>query len=337
MVTIYDIAKKCQVSPATVSKALNNYADIGAKTKELVQKTAVEMGYAPNSSAQTLSTKRSYNIGILLEEKSKRGLTHEFFSKIIETIRYQLSKQGYDITFISHYTGKKRTTYLSHCQYRQVDGVIVVCVDFLSSEFAELIQGAIPIVVIDGTFKNTSGIVSDNYNGMFRLTQYLIQQGHTKIGYIHGQKESIVTPNRLKGFFDALNLYNIKVPPQWIVEGAYYDLEVTSEKAKTILSSTSRPTALMICDDYAALSIYSLAKTMNLSIPDDLSIVGFDGTELSQALSPRLTTIKQDTTQIGLLATQKIVALVENMPGHTVTTVNTQLLVGDSVKNLSLK
>ena len=156
LVTIYDIAKKCNVNAATVSKALNGYSDVSSKTKLLIQNTATEMGYSPNASAQTLSTKRSYNIGILLEEDTNRGLGHELFSKILETVRLELGKCGYDITFISNYTGKVKTTYLSHCKYRQVDGVIVVCVNFFSSEFVELIHSDIPVVVIDGNYDSRS-------------------------------------------------------------------------------------------------------------------------------------------------------------------------------------
>ena len=335
LVTIYDIAKKCNVSAATVSKALNGYSDVSSKTKLLIQNTATEMGYSPNASAQTLSTKRSYNIGILLEEDTNRGLGHELFSKILETVRLELGKCGYDITFISNYTGKVKTTYLSHCKYRQVDGVIVVCVNFFSSEFVELIHSDIPVVVIDGNYDSVSNVASDNYNGMCELVSYLISQGHTKIGYIHGQKEGIVTPIRLKAYYDTLTSHNISINPDWIKLGGYYHLDITYEQAKQILTGTHKPTAIIISDDYVALSVYSLAKELGLSIPEDISVAGFDGIELSQVLNPRLTTVKQDTTKIGTLAAQKIISLIEDGAKNTSIKVKTNLLIGESISFLN--
>ena len=129
-VTIKDVSAKCGLSISTVSKAFNNYADISLETRELVQRTAREIGYYPNAIARTLKTNRSYNLGVLFQEKRGTGLTHSFFASVLDAFKSAGEKRGYDITFINHHIGWTGMTYLEHCRYRNVDGVCVVCADF---------------------------------------------------------------------------------------------------------------------------------------------------------------------------------------------------------------
>lgn len=137
-VTIKDVSAKCGLSISTVSKAFNNYADISLETRELVQRTAREIGYYPNAIARTLKTNRSYNLGVLFQEKRGTGLTHSFFASVLDAFKSAGEKRGYDITFINHHIGWTGMTYLEHCRYRNVDGVCVVCADFYAPEVIDL-------------------------------------------------------------------------------------------------------------------------------------------------------------------------------------------------------
>ena len=137
MVSMKDIAKACGVSVATVSKALSGQPDIGEQTRELICKTADSLGYMTNSAARALKTNRTYNIGVLFVDERRSGLAHEYFSAVLESLKVEAEANGYDITFINRNVGKKATTYLQHCQYRGVDGVVIACVDFNDPQVLE--------------------------------------------------------------------------------------------------------------------------------------------------------------------------------------------------------
>ena len=149
MITIKDISKKCGVSPATVSKALNGYDDISPETAALVRRTAKELNYMPNAAARLLKTNRSHNIGVLFIDDSMSGLTHEYFSHILNSVKEESEENGYDITFISKNIGKQKMSFLQHCRYRNCDGVVIANVDFQNPEVLELVNSEYPVVTID--------------------------------------------------------------------------------------------------------------------------------------------------------------------------------------------
>lgn len=336
MITIYDIAKAGKVSAATVSKSLNDHSDISEKTKVRIRKLAVEMGYLPNSHARSLITKRSYNIGILLVDEANSGLTHAFFAEILESIRSELETIGYDITFISSgFAGQKNASFLEHCKYRGVDGVILACIDFDAPQVKELIDSDIPTVSIDREIQGKSSIVSQNYEGIKQSVHYLIENGHKDIAFIHGQRGSAgVAEKRLQGFYDAMKEANLVIQEKWVIEGEYYKWEPTYKHVKTLLTMDHRPTAIILPDDYAALAAYRAVSKLNKKIPEDISLMGFDGIEISQIMTPRLSTIKQNTKVIGQLAAKKIVGLVEHNEKEEIIYVPSKLLAGKSVKKL---
>ena len=338
VITIYDIAKKAKVSGSTVSKALNNHSDISDKTKARIKNLAAEMGYLPNSHARSLITKRSYNIGVLFVDEANSGLTHDFFAEILESARAELEQRGYDITFISSgFAGQKDASFLEHCRYRGVDGVIVACIDFGSEHAKELINSNIPVVLIDKEIEGKSSIISKNYEGMKKAVNYLVKKGHKDIGFIHGQHTSTdVTQSRLNGFYEAMKEKGIEPNKDWILEGAYHEWQMTEKRVREILAMDYKPTALILPDDYAALSAYRVTNQLNIKIPEDISLMGYDGLEISQIMSPRLTTIKQDTKMIGKLAGEKIVGLIEDNGRPEVIRVSSEILEGESVKRLRL-
>ena len=196
MVSVKDIAAKCNVSVATVSKALNDYSDISENTRKRIKAKAAEMGYLPNMAAVALKTNRTYNLGILFVDEANSGLTHEFFAGVLQGIKAQAESLGYCITFITNRIGEKEVTYKEYCRNRQFDGVIIACIDFNEPQVLELVNSGIPIVTIDHVFHNTMSVMSDNVKGIRDLMEYLYSMGHRKIAYIHGA-DSAVTQARL--------------------------------------------------------------------------------------------------------------------------------------------
>ena len=141
MVSLKDISAACGVSIATVSKALNNHNDISVETKEYIKKVSASLGYYPNSAAKALKTNRTYSIGMLFVDDAMSGLTHDFFSNILDSFKRAAEAKGYDITFInSNKTRPNRMSYLAHTRYRGFDGVCIACVNFYDPEVIELVQ-----------------------------------------------------------------------------------------------------------------------------------------------------------------------------------------------------
>ena len=221
MVSMKDISKACGVSVATVSKALNDHKDIGEDTKERIRQVAKEMGYSPNSAAKALKTNRTNNIGVLFVDEAQSGLTHDYFSYVLDSFKRTAEEHGYDITFINcNKTRENRMSYLEHARYRGFDGVVIACIDFAEPEVIELVNSNIPIVTIDYLFNNRMSVFSDNIKGMRDLMTYLYEMGHRKIAYIHGA-DSAVTQARVSSFYKTAEELGIEVPDKYVKEAAY--------------------------------------------------------------------------------------------------------------------
>jgi len=331
-VTIRELSKRCGLSISTVSKALNGYTDISEATREAVTLAAKEIGYYPNAHARALKTKRSYNLGVLFVDDRQSGLTHAFFSFVLESFKKEAERHGYDITFISHNMGESSMTYLEHCHYREVDGVCIACINFLDPEIAQLVNSELPIVTIDHMFNNRTCIQSNNIIGIKTLVEHVYNKGHRKIAYIHGPK-SAVTDTRLGSFYRTVNALQIDVPEEYVDECEYNESASGYRATKRILSLKDRPTCLLLSDDIAALGAFEAVADMGLQIPRDISIAGYDGIPMMQLMKPRLTTIRQDTNRIGAEAARKLVALIES-PKTTIpeiTVVPCTLIEGETV------
>ncbi len=306
-----DIAKRCGVSTATVSKALNGQPDIGEETRERILRTADELGYMANASARALKTKRSYDIGVLFVDPMHGGLAHEFFSTMLDGIRREAEKHGYDITFINSSVGQRQTSYLQHCRYRGLDGVVIASADYFDPMVAELVQSELPVVTVDHVFNNRISVVSDNLVGMDALVRYVYGKGHRKIALIHGEVTS-VTRNRLTGFHRACEELGLTVPEKWMRRGVFHDPKGCYQITKELLSQPEIPTCIFFPDDYSYIGGYNAITEAGLRIPEDISVVGYDGIPLSRIISPVLTTWRQDADGLGTVATARLIEQIEH-------------------------
>ena len=310
-VTIRDISQKCGVSVSTVSKALNNYGDVGPETAELIRQTAREMHYVPNVAARQLKTNSSHNIGVLFEDETGSGLTHEYFSAILNAGKDEAEKLGYDITFIGKNLGGQHMTYLEHCRYRNFDGVMIANVNFENPAVVELVRSEMPVITIDYAFDSNSCVMSDNMAGGYALTSYIADMGHRRIAYIYGEPTS-VTNKRLVGFNRALKDHGIEEPEEYLVQGRYHDPEYSRKATRFLMELPDPPTAILYPDDYSFLGGMIELNKMGLSVPEDVSVAAYDGIPMSQVLRPKLTTYQQDAEQIGRLSVRKLVEKIEH-------------------------
>ncbi len=335
-ITIRDIAKKCGVSVSTVSKALNHYGDVGEKTAERIRQTAREMHYIPNTAARQLKTNISHNIGVLFIDETGSGLTHEYFAAILDAARNEAEKLGYDITFIGQNLGNEPMSFLEHSRYRKCDGVLIANVDFENPAVIDLVKSEIPVVTIDFAFDSTSCVTSDNIAGCYGLTEHLISKGHRKIAFICGERTS-VTNKRLIGFNRALQDHEITIPDEYLVQGKYHDPGKSREGTRFLMELPDPPSAILYPDDYSYLGGMVELERMGLSIPEDVSVAGYDGVPLSDVLRPRLTTWHQDAEQIGKRSARKLIEKIE----HSSTCIDEEipvsgwLMEGTSVADLN--
>ncbi len=331
MVTIKDISKASGFSITTVSKALNNYPDISIATREKILALCDELGYIPNSSARSLKTLRSYTIGVVYEEITNQGLQHPLFSRILERFRYVLEEKGYDIMFLARSTGNQNGSYLAHSRRKQVEGVLVLCADFNDPKLVELYESDIPAVTVDFAVPSAINITSDNAGGVRQAVNHLIGLGHERIAHIHGDRTSFIGGGRKYHFEKALKEKDLPVREEYLVDGPFFSREDGYSAMRRLLALRKVPTAVFCASDLLALGAIEAIRETKLKVPKDISVVGFDGIEIGQHVTPRLTTICQDTVSMGEKAAESLLELIKEPEktnlGKTLT-VDTEFLAG---------
>lgn len=290
------------------------------------------MGYYPNSAARALKTKRSYNIGILFVDGTNSGITHDFFSQLLEVFKEAVEKKGYDISFVNRYIGEQKMSYLEHCKYRAFDGVLIACVDFNKPQVLELVESDIPTVTIDHIYPNHVSIMSDNKQGMEDLLAYITGKGHERIAYIYGQ-DCTVTQNRLDAFCDFMKKKNLPIHEDYMMQGTYNDVEKAARLTKQLMELPNPPTCIVYSDDVACIGGMSKLSEMGYSIPKDVSVAGYDGVKVSRIVYPKLTTIRQDVDGMGKEAARKMIEMIEGKceRKEEIIRIKSHLISGESV------
>lgn len=338
MVSMKMIAERCNVSVATVSKALSDRGDIGEETKNRIRQAAKELGYVPNVAARALKTNHSYNIGVLFEEQAGSGLTHEYFSGVLNGLKLQIEEQHYDLTFINTSFEKSGMSYLDHARYRNFDGVAVICCDdYEAPQVQELLRSSIPAVTVDYIHQNCTAVLSNNIKGMEDLVRYIYSRGHRRIAYISGQPGSYVTKDRLASFYRTAEGLGLEIPEAYVREGRYMDTVKAAEETEALLGLKEPPTCIIYPDDMALIGGRNVITERGMMIPEDISVAGYDGIRMSQLLYPKLTTIRQDTERIGREAGRRLIQAIETPKTALVerVVIEGELLAGQSVGMIS--
>lgn len=303
MVTIRTIAERCGLSVAAVSRALNRRSGISEEKAEQVRRLAQEMGYQPNEAARTLKTNRSNLIGVLY----KNLLAHEFFSQVLEGLRSQAEKAGYEILFLNMNAGD----YYDRARKHRCAGVIIAQGDFDKTGVEELIRSDIPTVGIELEASSCPTIFSDNVGAMEALVRHVNDLGHERIAFIHGEI-GMITQERIAGFYRGCRNCGIQVPEAYIRPGRFRSTDLAGQITRELLSLPNPPTCIFYPDDICYLGGAHAAEAMGLSIPADVSCVGFDGVSITQVLKPRLTSYFQDGMAMGRTAAQEVINAIED-------------------------
>ncbi|MBB6733945.1 LacI family DNA-binding transcriptional regulator [Cohnella zeiphila] len=307
-VNIRDIAKAAGVSVATVSKALNGYRSVNASTREKVQRIAKEMQFHPNAAARSLVGQRSMTLGVFLTT----GLSHPFFASLLGGVDQALQARGYDLIYLSQVSWREEYNFVRHCRSRNVEGVLVFGFQESDMDFGELIESRLPAVFIDMEISGShiATISSDNVEAIRSAVRRLHEWNHRRIAFIAGQPGSYASRTRFEGYREGLAEFRLPFRQEYVIAGDF-TRESGYEAAKRLLALPvrERPTAIVCCSDMSAIGAMEAAAEEGLSVPDDLSIVGFDDIEAARSVRPALTTIRQDTQSIG----RKAVELLDDL------------------------
>ncbi|MGD1820938.1 MAG: LacI family DNA-binding transcriptional regulator [Pleomorphochaeta sp.] len=334
MATIYDVAEKSGFSAATVSKVFNRYQGVNAKTKEKILITARELGYTPTQSAQALVTKKSWLIGVIFQEDLKQGFVHPHFSEILEAFKSEMEKAGYDIIFINRNFPNQNMRYLEHCRYRNIDGVLFASSTLDIKEAIAINNIGIKCVSVETKYPKIPTILSTNYEGSFEALKYLYSLGHRKIGYLGSPLSSLSGIERFEAYKAFLKEFNLPYDKKIIDFCENYTPQEELERASSYIERNKNdlPTAIFASHDRIAITLQKTLISKGISVPNDISIIGFDDIEITNVSTPALTTVKQFRSNIGIKAAELMKDLLNNKPieSKEIFRINTQLILRDS-------
>jgi len=329
-ISIHEIARRSNVSIATVSRVLNNKGPVKQETRDQIVRIARELNYKPNSTARSLSRRKTDSIGVILPE-----LVDEFFMNIIQGIDEEAHRYNrYLMISSSHSQRNDIETILEFMSSGRVDGVILMAPSF-NDEIFEIIQKShCPVVLLNPgtTRKDIIGFSIDNYNGARTIVSHLIGHGYEKIGIIRGPVHNIDAQQRFKGYFDALTEGGLKYSEMQDVSGDF-SLKSGYYAFTRLMSQSDRPRAIFACNDYMALGAYQAARNMNIRIPEDVALAGFDDVFSSGIVNPRLTTIHIPIIELSRRALSYLVKMIDGDVDSAEPyqeTVSTGLVIGSS-------
>jgi len=321
------------VSHTTVSRSLNDSTLISKETKEKVKEVARKYNYRPNVNARSLVLAKSYNIGLFFSTL-QTGTTANFFLNSVRGVNsiirgsYNLAVEAIDDLDDFH-----------QISTRNFDGIIVMSQSPNDNEFiAHVLKENIPIVVLNREVvdQKVTTILSDDLTGAFNLTRYIIEQGHKEIALIEGKPEFRSTYKRKQGFINAHQEAGLRINEDYIVKGNY-DLESGYAAMQIILELKRRPSAVFCSNDEMALGAMKAIKQRAISMPDEISIAGFDDMGFTAYLTPSLTSVLRPVEDMSKEGTQILLNKIENNKTEELGIINldTKIVIRDSIKKIN--
>ena len=325
---IAEIARRANVSTATVSRAINQSGPVKAATARKVWRAISELNYYPNSHARALVSGRSRMIGLIVSD-----ITNPFFPELIRSFETQASQQQYDLLFTStDYLTSRMTTCLRRMLERKVDGVAMMTSEMDMSLIKELGRRGVPLVFMDvgQVGPKMSHVAIDYANGVKQAVDHLVALGHKQIGFISGPLDLHSARTRRQAFLDAVRGHGLSPDKRLIREGTH-TAEGGQKAMAAILRLSRHPTAVVASNDWTAIGALHAIHAAGLRVPSDISLVGFDDIPLVSYTNPSLTTVRMSAADVGSTAFDALFKLIggERLEGD-VYQVPTRLIVRES-------
>jgi len=306
MVTIKDVAKEAGVAISTVSNVINQVDNVSAETKQRVLEAVDKLKYVPNFNARSLKSNKKNTVGLFLS-----SIQGDFYQKLVQAVHLQCKLSGY---MLNIYVSNENTSEEIYGMILSsgVEGAIIMN-ESLSDDYIERIaRTRLPMVFIDRERcgELISSVTVDNYHGSLRGMEYLVAQGHRRIGYIHGI-ESNDDSERFRAYLDVLNKYNLPVEENFILHGYFEEIIAFNEISKMLLRGKEMPDAFFCANDEMAWGCIRALSTARISVPEQVSVLGFDNSVLAEYYRPGLTTVGNPVTEMGAKSARELLRMIK--------------------------
>ncbi|MFN2130135.1 MAG: LacI family DNA-binding transcriptional regulator [Anaerolineae bacterium] len=308
-VTIVDVAREAGVSYTTVSRVVNAKGNVKPETRERVLMAMTRLGYVVDQRARSLAGGRSQVIGLLVHD-----LGTSYIGAVIRGIDAELASAQYDLLlYTTHRRKTKESAYVVTLTRGLADGLLLVLPRNPGDYLETLRQHHFPHVLIDhrGVDEVTPAVAAANREGAYRATEYLVELGHRRIGFITGAIDQMCAQDRLEGYKAALIDHGLVLAPELVYEGNFFQPRGYAG-ASVLLELPHPPTAIFSSNDVSAFGVMEAVREHGLRIPDDVSVVGFDDIPQAVQVHPPLTTVRQPLEEMGRTATRMLLEYIKD-------------------------
>lgn len=326
MVTVYDVAQACGLSIASVSRALNGQSGVSQATAQRILRTADALGYQPNEVARSLVAKSTQTIALLVPD-----ITNPFFPELVKGVQSVADESDLLLLLLdAPADAETLRPRLAALRRKQVDGILLVA-SALDGDLGDLI-GDTPAVLLDRGHSGSHATVGiDQEAAGYTATRHLIEAGHRRIAHISGPSELSVAQARRAGWERALREAGGDADVTLVVPGDFEE-EGGHRAGAVLLSRRPDITAVFAANDMSAIGFLALCAERGIRVPDDMSVIGIDGIQLSRYTTPALTTLAQPIRELGETACRSLLARIESRSAVADVTLPTRIVPGASVR-----
>lgn len=308
-ITIKDVAKRAGVSPATVSRVIADNPRISVKTKAKVREVMKDMGYYPNFQARNLVANRSRTLGVVMENSAALAFQNPFFPEVLRGISMRAHDSKYGLYLSTGATQEEiYEEVVEMVQGRRVDGIILLYSKIDDPVLDFLRQSKLPFAVVGRPHQDPSSVTyvdNDNINIAKETVEFLIDLGHRHIAFVGGAVDFVVSLDRMKGYKQALAKHNIVFDVDYTVNQDFMQGN-ERESIRNLMALPVPPTAIVTHDDMVAYEVIGYLEDLEIKVPEDVSIVGFNNHTISRHLKPPLSTVDISIYELGLCATELV-------------------------------
>ncbi len=331
-VTIYDIAEKLDISPATVSRGLKDHPAIKKETKKRIKEMAARMGYQNNTFASNLRSKKTNTIGIIIPR-----INSAFMSSVISGIEHVVNSKGYNLIISqSQEMYEKEIGSATTMFNSRVDGLLVSLASDTDriQHFESMLRKKIPVIFFDRVFSHPdcTSIVIDNVRAGYDAVSHLIEQGCRRIMFLGGNLKRNVYSDRLKGYKQALEEHDLPFVDNYVHAIDVLNEQTGVDAAHKILQMRPRPDGVFAANDSSAVACMQTIQDAGVRVPDDIAVVGFNNDPISWIARPKLTTVNYPGYEMGQIAATTLINAIHKAPTSNLTTMvlKHELIVRDS-------
>lgn len=332
-VTIKDVAKRAGVSVSTVSRVLNGLDRVSEQTRKKVQKVIEELNYVPSSMAASMIRKQTNMLAVVVPV-----IQNPFYPAVIQGTFEVAKREGYHTFVIATNEDKEAEAgYIEGFLNKNVDGMILIGVH-KDPEFYRSIRK--PVVLVDRYIEHSGldGVVIDNFRGAYEATIHLLENGHRRIAIIIGPQDFNDGKERYWGYRQALAEYGVKPEPMYHKQGNWFE-DNGYRSTMELMQLECPPTAIFAANNLICQGTIKALRDLNITIGEDVSLVGFDENELAEFVRPRVTVVRRPMREMGTQAAELLIQNIKKKhisgPNPKKLTLGVELLKFDSVKNLN--